>query len=248
MKTIQLNREAVFNGPLILVNAEHALNHAFREPKLMDVGNGTLLEMRVAGVFQRLMDTLDAWQSIVPDSGFRSFEQQEHIYRQSIQDNGLAFTNNYVALPGHSEHETGLAIDLAYCTDEKPYDPIRPEFPYEGICQQFRESAPKYGFVERYQRGKEAVTGIAHEPWHFRYVGVPHADIMCERNLVLEEYHAFLKSEHSRTPLHYVNATWSANISYVPLDVGEIPIIGDLYTLSGDHCNGFILTVWGGNA
>ena len=60
--------------------------------------------------------------------------------------------------------------------------------PYEGICQRFRELAPLYGFIERYPANKEAVTGIAHEPWHFRYVGRPHAQRMTDLGLTLEEY------------------------------------------------------------
>lgn len=64
----------------------------------------------------------------------------------------------------------------------------RPAFPYEGVCQMFRERAAEFGFVERYPAGKEPITGIAHEPWHFRYVSPPHARAMVRRGLVLEEY------------------------------------------------------------
>lgn len=67
-------------------------------------------------------------------------------------------------------------------------DFIRPDFPYEGISQRFRELAPAYGFIERYPAGKERVTGIAHEPWHFRYVGTSHAKSMARQGLCLEEY------------------------------------------------------------
>ena len=91
-----------------------------------------------------------------------------------------------MALPGHSEHQTGLAIDLGLRGPE--IDFIRPDFPYEGVCQRFRERAADFGFVERYPAGKEAVIGIAHEPWHFRYVGPSHAREMVHRGLVLEEY------------------------------------------------------------
>ena len=85
-----------------------------------------------------------------------------------MRESGRKFTETYVAVPGHSEHETGLAIDLGLKQDV--IDFIRPEFPYEGICQRFRQLAPKYGFIERYPKGKEEVTGIGQEPWHFRYV------------------------------------------------------------------------------
>ena len=85
-------------------------------------------------------------------------------------ENGEEFTNQFVARPGHSEHQTGLAIDLGL--KQPDIDFLRPYFPYKGICQTFRELSTDYGFIERYPAGKEAITGIAHEPWHFRYVGV----------------------------------------------------------------------------
>ena len=111
-------------------------------------------------------------------------------YLQSLLENGEEFTNKFVARPGHSEHQTGLAIDLGL--KQPDIDFLRPNFPYEGICQTFRELAADYGFIERYPVGKEAITGIAHEPWHFRYVGVPHAKIMVDHNWTLEEYHLHL--------------------------------------------------------
>ena len=81
-----------------------------------------------------------------------------------------------MALPGCSEHQTGLAIDLGKAAGY--IDFIRPAFPYDGVCGRFRRLAARYGFIERYQRGKEEVTGISAEPWHFRYVGAPHAQLM----------------------------------------------------------------------
>ena len=121
-----------------------------------------------------------------PVSGWRSFEEQTDIYQNSLVKNGRSFTRKYVALPGHSEHQTGLAIDLGLRGPELDF--IRPDFPYTGICQRFRERAVDFGFVERYPAGKEAVTGITHEPWHFRYVGPAHAREIVRRGLALEEY------------------------------------------------------------
>lgn len=117
------------------------------------------------------MAELDGWRYITAVSGWRSQEEQREIYLQSLLENGEEFTNQFVASPGHSEHQTGLAIDLGL--KQPDIDFLRPYFPYKGICQTFRELSTDYGFIERYQAGKEAITGIAHEPWHFRYVGVP---------------------------------------------------------------------------
>ena len=132
------------------------------------------------------MERLDGWRFIVPVSGWRSWEEQQTIYTQSLRENGPVFTAKFVAMPGHSEHQTGLAIDLGLLQPE--IDFIRPAFPYEGICQKFRELAPAYGFLERYPEGKEHITGIAHEPWHFRYVGTPYSEEIARTGLTLEEY------------------------------------------------------------
>lgn len=172
-------------NPLILVNARHACPEEV--PDLINVGNSSvLLEWEAALALEALMGSLDGWRSIVPVSGWRPFQEQEDIYQNSLREHGLEFTQKYVALPGHSEHQTGLAIDLGLKGPEVDF--IRPAFLYEGVCQTFRERAANFGFVERYPAGKETVTGIAHEPWHFRYVGPAHTRELVRRGLVLEEY------------------------------------------------------------
>ena len=174
-------------NPLLLVNARHACPKGV--PDLIPVGGSSvLLEREAAQALEALMAELGGWRSIVPVSGWRSFEDQQAIWDGSLAENGPDFTRQYVALPGHSEHQTGLAIDLGLRGSEVDF--IRPDFPYEGICQRFRKRAAAFGFVERYPAGKETVTGIAHEPWHFRYVGTTHALEMVRRGLTLEEYRA----------------------------------------------------------
>lgn len=173
---------------LILVNARHACPPDAAQDLVPVHENDPdiLLEREAACALSRIVERLDGWQWIVPVSGWRSQEEQTAIYEASLRENGPAFTAKFVALPGHSEHQTGLAIDLGLLQPE--IDVIRPAFPYKGICQKFRELAPAYGFIERYPAGKEQITGIAHEPWHFRYVGTPHSEIMACQGLTLEEY------------------------------------------------------------
>lgn len=186
------NRKGAGYGNLILVNA--AYGYTGGTPGLVSPWEeqpSVLLERRAAAQLAALLDEIDGWQQLVPVSGWRSQTEQQAIWDDSLKKNGLAFTRRYVAVPGHSEHQTGLAIDLGLRQAE--IDFICPDFPYEGICQRFRQRAAAYGFVERYPAGKEAITGIGHEPWHFRYVGAPHAGLMAERGMVLEEYLAFLR-------------------------------------------------------
>lgn len=173
---------------LILVNRQHPCP-AIAPQDLTAAHPGfpnVLLEREAAQPLSRLMEKLGGWGPIVPVSGWRSFAEQQKIYTDSLRDNGRGFTKQFVALPGHSEHQAGLAIELGL--EGPDLDFIRPAFPYEGICQRFRELAPAYGFIQRYPAGKEAVTGIAHEPWHFRYVGTPHAESIARQGLTLEEY------------------------------------------------------------
>ncbi len=180
---------------LLLVNADHPIGRKRNldlivvDPDFPDI----LLERKAAEALQCLLRHISAGKEIVPVSGYRSNREQRELYRESLKENGAEFTRKYVALPGCSEHETGLAIDLGIRKEE--IDFIRPDFPYEGIAAVFRIAAPDYGFIERYPREKEGVTGISHEPWHFRYVGCPHARLITARRLALEEYVEELKQD-----------------------------------------------------
>jgi D-alanyl-D-alanine dipeptidase/carboxypeptidase len=173
--------------------------------------------------------------------------EQQEIVADSLREHGNDFTQKYVALPGCSEHQTGLAIDLAENTGS--IDFIRPDFPYTGICARFRELSVHYGFIERYPAGREHITRIAHEPWHFRYVGVPHSEMMTTENLTLEEYTDYLKQfsdqgNHLRLKRHSHNF----EIFYVSVQdnqqaVVEIPD-GIPFQVSGNNVDGVVVTMW----
>ena len=156
----------------------------------------------------------------------------------------MCIRDSYVACPGCSEHQTGLAIDLGLNQGE--IDFIRPAFPYEGLCQTFRQTMAQYGWVQRYPAGKEAITGIGHEPWHFRYVGQPHAALMAERDLTLEEYIAWIRAfPYESRRYRHGNVT----LSFLPA-APQGPTVVDLpeegrCTLSGNNVDGFLLTEWG---
>jgi len=174
---------------LILVNREFPLQTPVEEETLCQIDadhEDIKLNKEAAMQLRALLDYIDSGDLIVPVSGFRTYEEQKKIFEESMIDNGESYTLKYVAYPNCSEHQTGLAIDLA--ENREKIDFIAPDFPYEGICNEFRKNAHKFGFIERYPRGKESITGIAHEPWHFRYVGVSHAKEIREKGIVLEEY------------------------------------------------------------
>lgn len=112
-------------------------------------------------------------------SGFRSYDYQEKIYNIYVKEFGEEKTNTFSAKPGHSEHQTGLAIDI--CEDSDNFIGTK-----EDIWLQ--ENAHKFGFIIRYPKGKEYITGYKYEPWHLRYVGRKHAKIIFTKGLTLEEY------------------------------------------------------------
>lgn len=172
---------------LQLVNAAHPCHGVLPLAELQPVcGGDVYLWAGAAAALEALLAELGAGGRIVPVSGWRSGAEQRALWAQSLAENGPEFTRRYVARPGCSEHQTGLAIDLGLAGAGGDF--IRPAFPPGGLCDRFRRRAAAYGFILRYPAGKEAVTGIAHEPWHFRYVGAPHAARMAAAGLCLEEY------------------------------------------------------------
>ena len=253
MRNVVLQKDAIHTGSLILVNREYPYQCAKPAdpiPLTQDAPQ-ILLDRRAAVLLTELMQKIHGWSRIVPVSGWRSRTEQQDIFDGSLSQNGAEFTRKYVALPGHSEHETGLAIDLGLKREGDEMDWIRPFFSYDGICRVFRTYAADYGFVERYPAGKESVTGIGHEPWHFRYVGVPHAHIMQEKGLTLEEYLELLRDyPYGKRALHVQKDGLQAAVSYLRGDRGaDVPLHlpSNLPTsISGDNIDGFILTEWRG--
>ena len=232
----------IYSGSLILVNAEHPLRDGRRPPLAPAApGSSVLPETRASAMLTGALERLGAVGEIVPVSGWRSRAEQQQIWDDSMAENGEDFTRKYVAIPGCSEHQTGLAIDLALRSDS--IDFIRPDFPYDGICGRFRAIAADYGFIERYPAGKEKITGIAAEPWHFRYVGRPHARLMRDMGLTLEEYVELLHGyPYPGRLLSAAGGGYDAFVgfsrSYTPQE-HRAPC-----QVSGNNVDGYILTLW----
>jgi len=245
MRQITLNRDALYRGALILVNALHKV--AWDAPEsLLTVEKDVRLERQAAILLKELMREIGGRESIVPVSGWRSMAEQQTIWDSCLRENGPEYTCAYVAVPGHSEHQTGLAIDLGL--RREPIDFICPDFPDTGVCGRFKQHAADYGFILRYPADKETITGIGCEPWHFRYVGVPHARIMAENQQTLEEYTEYIKQFDS--PLHPYCIRIGGRaiyISYVPAASGETTVeVNEAapYQISGNNVDGFVLTQW----
>lgn len=169
---------------LILVNREHVQEDL--KPKLAQIED-VEIDSRI---LQATEQFLAAAREIAPSqtliSGYRSRADQEELYNERIaaaeeegfsQEEAESIVQKQVQIPGASEHQTGLAIDMS-----------DPEGQDEEIADQIKALAPKYGFVLRYPDGKSDITGVDFENWHFRYVGPKSAGYMEEHHLVLEEY------------------------------------------------------------
>ena len=118
-------------------------------------------------------------------SGFRTFNSSLNIYNNYVKNKGKTYAEKYVAKPGTSEHNTGLAFDFIISTDKNSY-----QTNYDSDEYFYLENiAYLYGFIIRYPKDKEHITGYSYEPWHLRYVGTDLAKYLKKNNLTLEEYY-----------------------------------------------------------
>ena len=179
---------------LRLVNKDNPIKEIDRQIRLSQAPFTTeemYLESTVAEQLDRLVRSCDLEREIVVMDGFRTFEKQQEIWDETLKEKGELFTKKYVAKPGCSEHELGLAVDLGLANLTNDY--IRPSFAEGAVVAKFLKEMPRFGFILRYPKGKERVTHISYEPWHFRYVGWPHSDIIMSQGWALEEYISFLE-------------------------------------------------------
>ena len=122
------------------------------------------------------------------DSVYRSVARQKEIVAEFTQKYGADYVKQYVAVPGYSEHHTGLAVDICLVVDGKIIDDNDEMIAQKEIFAQIHPLLADYGFILRYPQGKENLTGYSYEPWHFRYVGQETAKKISGAGLVMEEY------------------------------------------------------------
>lgn len=248
---LSMTEADLHKGVLVAVNKDHAYTFP-EDQQLISIfdNKGTHYNVRDRNVLvdSRIMAPLNQWlEDFFEQSGLttvnvvagqRSYAYQQTLYQNSVAQNGEAHTQKYVALPGHSEHHTGLAVDLSIYYENGTSAEYDGTGPYKWI----NDNSYRYGFVLRYEQSKEDTTGIAYEPWHFRYVGIPHASLMTEKGLCLEEYVTYLRQfpyngEHLKT-------TYNGQTYEIYYETGaqiHVPKEGT-YTVSGNNEDGFIIT------
>ena len=173
----------------ILVNKNNPIKENYQEriKLIKETNQGIEIEEKAYEAFLDLKKYLETKNIIIViTEAFRTIAAQKEIKDILSQEKGIDYVSKYIADPYESEHHTGLAIDIAIQKEGKYIDEENEET--KADYKVIHEALPKYGFILRYPKGKEKITGYNYEPWHLRYVGKIPAKIIFENNLTLEEY------------------------------------------------------------
>ena len=188
----------VSNGDskLVLVNKNYALDSSYAPsdlvlPNVLALGheqNKTIyLREEASQHLEQLFSAAEQEAGLIflARSGYRSYETQVSLYQRYVDQNGQEDADRFSARAGHSEHQTGLAIDV---TADSVNGQLTTEFgkTAEGIW--LKDNAHRFGYIIRYLEGRESETGYQYEPWHIRYVGVEAATEIYQNNWILEQY------------------------------------------------------------
>lgn len=278
--TVTVQNTALDEGDLILVNYQYAyadadtvaLSNIYNDRTVVNTANSrkllrvsrsdTSMTAEAFAALEQLAvdlreDTGD--ENLLINSGHRGTESQQSVWDSYMNQYGEEYTRSYVAVPGYSEHHTGLACDLGFYTDDGATISVA-DYEYGWWLS---ANCMRRGFVLRYPEDKVNITGIAYEKWHFRYVGIPHAYAMTANAQCLEEYIDFMRAYTADgTMLHVKNDrtvedvdTTAAELPsedgwlvyFAPAaegDTTEIRIPRDAeYEISGNNVDGYIVTV-----
>lgn len=236
-----INEEQIYQGNLLLVNKDYPVHRDSTKKDIINllahqeltrgfgINSGEMyLSKSIVQKFSEMIEAAkkDGVCDFLINSGFRDFAEQSALFEE--------MGANYALPAGNSEHNLGLSLDVGSTQTRMSEAP-------EGKWME--KNVWRYGFILRYPKDKTEVTGIQFEPWHIRYVGLPHSAIMHKKNLVLEEYLDYLKKKVSITAI--VNRE-KYKISYYPISKStkvKVPE-NQKYEISGNNMDGVIVTVF----
>ncbi|HHK5534460.1 TPA: D-alanyl-D-alanine carboxypeptidase family protein [Bacillus mobilis] len=239
-ENIEITKEEIYKGDLLLVNKDYPVKKDSIRSDIINVNHNSELvrgyvifdrNLRLSkGVVESFLNVVDAAgkdgvQHFLMSSGYRDFQEQSKLYKEMGSD--------YALPAGYSEHNLGLSLDVGSTQKKMERAP-------EG--KWIEENVWKYGFVLRYPKNKSHITGIQYEPWHIRYVGLPHSAIMQKEKITLEEYLDFLKEkkeistnvEGKKYTVSYYKVSGNRKVN-VPAN--------KQYEISGNNMDGVIVTV-----
>ena len=172
---------------LAIVNKYHYLSSSYVPDDLVTISSKystrtNKLRSVAAKAFENMAeDALKDNIKVYAASSYRSYSDQKYIYNNYVKEDGVQIADTYSARAGHSEHQTGLATDIA----DTSYSFIKDNTKESNWL---KENAHKYGFILRYESTTEKITGYMYEPWHYRYVGVDIATFIHENKITYDEY------------------------------------------------------------
>lgn len=176
------------DGKVFLINRQHSISRRYVPSDLRKaVTYGVSQQMRdeAATALEQLFQAArEAGVPLSTVSGYRSYSKQSTIYQRKVDSIGRKAADRISARPGTSEHQLGLAMDIA----KKGASSLTTAFADTPQGQWVSENAHRYGFIVRYLKDYEDVTGYSYEPWHIRYVGVEQATAIYESGLPMELY------------------------------------------------------------
>jgi D-alanyl-D-alanine carboxypeptidase len=199
-------REEYTSKELLLINPWHLLPEDY-EAELEDVEYGHRMDACAAEHLRDMLaDCREAGYSPLICSSYRDRSKQEVLFQSDVrkfmyrgysEEEAVRETAQNVAVPGSSEHEAGLAADIVYVGHQ-----VLDESQEQNDTQQWlMEHCMEYGFILRYPRDKQDITGITYEPWHYRYVGEDAAREIMSRGICLEEYLGVIDKDSPALPL-----------------------------------------------
>jgi D-alanyl-D-alanine carboxypeptidase len=184
------------SGLLWLINTENRLSQDY-VPENMKWYGGLKMHSAVVEPYKKMIAAMEAegLSGLYIQSAYRDFEHQRFLHSTKTnayvnlgysEEEAAVYAARSITYPGASEHQSGLALDVTLDGH------LRQSFGDTDQGKWLAENCQRFGFVVRYPYDKTEITKIIYEPWHLRYIGVPHAAIMKEENLCLEEYYDFL--------------------------------------------------------
>jgi len=194
-----VNGKAVIQNPkniMVMVNKQYSLPDGYAPDDLVrpnvlfsfgdqDIEKSYMRKEAAEALEAMFTDAKNNGTHLFAVSGYRSYDRQVSVFNAEVNKYGEEKALAAVAIPGSSEHQTGLSMDLS---SESANFELSEAFGETAEGKWIAQNAHRFGFILRYPKGKEAITGYKYEPWHFRYVGKKAAKVIFEKDLTLEEY------------------------------------------------------------
>ena len=190
----EYNQEAGDKGLLILVNKKHPVDQNYKPDDLVEIKYfvadrspaARYMRAEAANAFHQMVEkAAESNLELKMTTAYRSYNFQKLLYDSYVEKEGVEAASKFSAQPGQSEHQTGLAVDVS--SPSVDYQ-LSNDYGKTEEGKWLASHAHEFGFIIRFPKGKEDITGYQYEPWHIRYVGLKAAKEIYEQNLTLEEY------------------------------------------------------------